>query len=48
MLKGDTSLATVKELKPRQFVQNWNMSDVLPTIELLCEAGFVEPSTRPR
>ncbi|HEY2332625.1 MAG TPA: response regulator transcription factor [Acidimicrobiales bacterium] len=23
-------------------------SDVLPTIELLCEAGYAEPSTRPR
>jgi putative heme-binding domain-containing protein len=33
VLKGDASLAVVKELKPRQFVRNWAMSDLQGDLE---------------
>jgi putative heme-binding domain-containing protein len=33
VLKGDASLATIQVSKPRQFIRNWAMSDILPDVE---------------
>ena len=33
VIKGDTSVALVKQTKPRQFVRNWQMSDLVGEVE---------------